>query len=117
LFFHFPLTANAFLWGTAIGIAALMTTIVAFLAMKYMTLSAPPIRLGVALLLSFAVYEMTLLGAAVFLGGFETFRPSIVAEIGWVNAASLLGMIVLNEIAAACLKPLVGTIPRLARAM
>jgi hypothetical protein len=117
LFFHFPLTANAFLWGTAIGVASLITTIVAFLAMKYMALSAPPIRLGVALLVSFAVYEMTLLAAAVFLGGFETLRPSIVAEIGWVNAASLVGMIVLNEIAAACLKPSVGTIPRLARAM
>jgi hypothetical protein len=117
LFFHFPLTANAFLWGPAIGIAALMTTIVAFLAMKYMALSAPPIRLGVALFISFTVYEMTLLAAAVFLGGFETFRPAIVAEIGWINAASLVGMIVLNEIVAACLKPAVGTIPRLARAM
>jgi hypothetical protein len=117
LFFHFPLTANAFLWGIAIGVAALMTTMVAFVAMKYMALSAAPIRLGVALFVSFAVYETTLLGAAVFLGGFETFRPSIVAEIGWINAASLVGMIVLNEIAAACLKPSVGTIPRLAKAM
>jgi CDP-diglyceride synthetase len=58
---------------------------------------------------------MTLLMAAVFLGGFGTFRPSIVAELAWINALSLLGMIVLNELAAALGKRWVGRMPRLAR--
>lgn len=114
-FFHFPLTANAFLWGIAIGVAALGTTAVASVAMKY-TASATPIRLGFVLLLTFAIYEVTLLAAAVFLGGFETFQLSIVGQLGWINAASLVAMVVLNELAAALLKPWLGKIPRLARA-
>src|SRR3977135_3690378 len=34
-FFHFPLAVNAFLWGLAIGGAAVATTIVASVIMKY----------------------------------------------------------------------------------
>ena len=113
--FHFPLTANAFLWGMAIGGAAVATTIVASVVMKYGSFWAAPLRLGVALLLSFGFYEMTLLGAAVFLGGFETFRPAVVAQLALVNAVSLVGMIVLNELAAALCRPWLGRIPRLVR--
>lgn len=115
VFFHFPLTANTFLWGFVIGIAALLTTIVAAIMIKYLSSSIAALRLSVALLASFVVYEMTLLIAAVFLGGFETFRPSIVAELARINALSLIGMIVLNELAAVLGKRWVGRMPRLAR--
>jgi len=116
VFFHFPLTANAFLWGFAIGIAALVTTAVAAVAVKYAASAPAPLRLGVALLVSFAIYELTLLAVAVFLGGFETFVPSIVAQLAWINAASLVAMVVLNEVSAALFKPQFGRLPRLARA-
>lgn len=115
VFFHFPLTANTFLWGFVIGIAALLTTIVAAIMIKYLSSSIAALRLSVALLASFVVYEMTLLIAAVFLGGFETFRPSIVAELARINALSLIGMIVLNELAAVLGKRWVARMPRLAR--
>jgi len=115
VFFHFPLTANTFLWGIVIGIAALLTAIAAAIVTKYASSSTTVVRLSVALLASFAVYEMGLLMAAVFLGGFETFRPAIVAELAWINAVSLLGMVVLNELAAAAGKCWVGKMPRLAR--
>lgn len=114
-FYHFPLTVNAFLWGVAIGGAAVATTIVASVVMKYGSFWAAPLRLGVVLLQSFAFYEMTLLGAAVFLGGFETFRPAVVAQLALVNAVSLVGMVVLNELAAALCRPWLGRIPRLVR--
>ena len=117
VFFHFPLTPNAFLWGFAIGLAALVTTILACVAVKYLASAPALLRLGVGLMASFAIYEMTLLAAAVFLGGFETFAPSIVGQLAWINAASLVAMIILNELAAALLKPWVGSMPRLARAM
>jgi hypothetical protein len=116
VFFHFPLTTNTFLWGFAIGIAALVTTAIAAVAVKYLASAPPPLRLGVALLVSFASYEITLLVSAVFLGGFETFAPSIVARLAWINAASLVAMVVLNEIAAASCKPWLGRLPRLAKA-
>jgi hypothetical protein len=112
-FFHFPRTPNTFLWGVAIGGAALATIIVASVVMKYGSSWAASLRLGVALFLSFAVYEMMVLTAAVFLGGFETFRPAIVAELAFINAVSLVAMVVLNEVAAALCKPWLGRIPRL----
>jgi hypothetical protein len=116
VFFHFPLTANTFLWAVAIGMAALITTAVACAATKY-TASAPvPVRLGVALLVSFAIYELTLLPAGIVLNGLDTFQPSIVAQLAWINAASLVAMVVLNEVAAALFRPLLGRMPRLARA-
>jgi hypothetical protein len=114
-FYHFPLTANAFLWGAAIGGAAVGTTIVASVVMKYGSFWAAPLRLGVTLLLSFGFYEMTLLGAAIFLGGFETFRPAVVAQLALVNAVALVGMVGLNELAAVVCRPWLGRIPRLVR--
>ena len=114
-FFHFPLTVNTVLWGTAIGGAAVATTIAASVVMKCASSWATPLRLGIALLISFAVYEVTLLGAAGLLGGFETFRPAIVAQLGLINAVSLVGLIVLNEVAAALSRPWLGRIPRLVR--
>jgi hypothetical protein len=114
-FFHFPRTPNTFLWGAAIGGAAIVTTIAASLVMKYGSSWATLLRLGIALLLSFAVYEMTLLGAAVLLGGFETFRPAIVAQLALVNAVSLVGIVALNAVAAALCMPWLGRIPRLVR--
>jgi hypothetical protein len=75
-----------------------------------------PIRLGVALLVSFAIYELTLLPAGVVLNGLDTFQPSIVAQLAWINAASLVALVVLNEVAAALFRPWLGRMPRLARA-
>ena len=114
-FFHFPHTSNTFLWGAAIGGAATVTTVAASLVMKYGSSWATLLRLGIAFLVSFAVYEMTLLGAAALLGGFETFRPAVVAQLALVNAVSLVGMVVLNELAAALCRPWLGRIPRLVR--
>ena len=115
VFFHFPHTANTFLWGVAIGGAALVTTIVASVVMKYASCWATPLRLGITLLLGFGVYEMALLAAAVLLGGLESFRPAIVAQLAFINVISLAGMIVLNEIVAALGKPWLGRTPRLVR--
>lgn len=114
-FFHFPLTVNTFLIGLAIGGAAVLGTIVAWVVLNHLQSRAVFLRLGVALAVSFAVYEMTLLAVAVFFGDPETFRPAIVAQLGFINAVSLAGMVVLNEIAAAFCRPWLGRIPRLVR--
>lgn len=115
VFFHFPLTANAFLWGIVIGIAAGLTMVVAAIVLKYASSSTAIVRLSVALLASFMVYELVLFVAAIFLGGLGTFRLSIIAQLAWINAASLVGMILLNELAAVIGKRWVGKMPRLAR--
>jgi hypothetical protein len=115
VFFHFPHTANTFLWGIAIGGAALLTAIFASVVTKYGSNWATPLRLGIALVVAFGVYEMALLTAAVLLGGLESFRPAIVAQLAFINVLSLAGMVVLNEIVVVLGKPWLGRIPRLAR--
>jgi hypothetical protein len=114
-FFHFPHTANTLLFGVAIGAAAVVSTIVASVVLKYMSPRSAPLRLSVALVLSFAAYETTLLPAAVFFGDIETFRPAIVAQLALINAVSIVGMVVLNEVAAMLCRPWLGRIPRLIR--
>ena len=116
VFFHFPLNETTFLWAAAIGIAALITTAVASIVMKYAASAPVPLRLGITLVLSFAIYEATLLPVGIILNGLDTFRPSIVAQLGWINLASLVAMVVLNEVAAVLLKSWVGRLPLLARA-
>lgn len=114
-FFDFPLTVNTLLFGGAIGAAAVVTTIVASVVLKYMAFRAAPLRLGVALLVSFAAYETTLLPAGVFFGDLETFRPAIVAQLGFINGVALAGMVMLNEAAAGLCRPWLGRMPRLVR--
>jgi hypothetical protein len=114
-FFHFPLTVNTVLFGIAIGVAAVATTIVASVITKYATHWAAPLRLSIALLASFAAYEIALLPAGVFFGDLETFRPAIVAQIGLINGGALIAMVLLNEVVAALCHPWLGRIPRLAR--
>jgi hypothetical protein len=114
-FFHFPHTANTFLFGVAIGAAAVVTTIVAAAVLKKISSRPATFRLCLALLLSFAAYEATLLPAALLFGDVETFRPAVVAQLALINAGSLVGMVVLNEVAAASCRPWLGRIPRLIR--
>lgn len=113
--FHFPRTPPTFLIGIAIGGSAVVATIVAWLVLNRLRSRPVLLRLGVGLVASFATYELTLLAAVVFLGDFETFRPAIVAELGLVNAVSLIGMVLLNELTAALCRPWLGRIPRLVR--
>jgi hypothetical protein len=113
--FNFPRTPDTFLIGIAIGGAAIVGTISAWAVLNRMRSRPVFLRLGVAVLASFATYELTLLAAVVFLGDLETFRPAILAELGFVNLVSLAGMIALNEVLAALCRPWLGRIPRFAR--
>ena len=113
--FHFPRTPGAFLVGLAIGGAAIACTVAAWAIVNRLRTWPPLFRLSVALLVSFVTYELTLFAVVVFLGDPETFRPAIVAELGFINLLSLAGMILLNEILAAFCRPRLGRIPRLIR--
>ena len=116
VFLHFPCTENTILWGCAIGCAALLSTVVASSVIKHANGAPPLARLGLALLLGYVAFEASLSVAALFLGGVETFSPAVITQIGLVNLAWLVGLIVLNELLLVVGKSWVGVIPRLAKA-
>lgn len=109
--FHFPQTANSVWWGLAIGIAALLSTMVAHSLMRRASSWSPSARLSATLFVTLAVYETVLWLAALVLGGRDMFTPSIVMQVALINAAWLIGIIALNEIIAAAGKPWLGRIP------
>jgi hypothetical protein len=115
VFFHFPLTPNTVLWGVASGGAALLSTFVSATVLKHTTPLPAVTRLGLALVLGFALYEACLLVAALFLGGVETFSPAIIARLGFINAVWLMGLFALNELVAVLCKSWIGMTPRLAK--
>ena len=115
-FFHFPRTANTFLWGFTIGGAALLSTWVASLAINRARPSSIITRLTLALGVGFFSYEGTLVVAALVLGGVETFAPATVAQLALVNAVWFGGLIALNELISILGKSLIGEMPRLVKA-
>ena len=114
--FHFPRTANSFWWGLAIGIAALLTTVVARMVARRTSRRKPWLRLSVGLAVTLAAYEIALWAAALILGGRDMFALPIVLQVGSINAAWLAALVALNEIAAALCKPWLGRMPMVARA-
>ncbi len=111
-FLHFPRTPNTFLWGLAIGAAALLSTLIASAVLKHAPLRSTAARLGLAFALAYVVYEASLFVVALMLGGSETFSPAIIAQIGFVNAAWLAGLVALTELLSAMCKPWFGAMPR-----
>ncbi|HKP92550.1 MAG TPA: hypothetical protein VJS88_01545 [Chthoniobacterales bacterium] len=113
--FHFPRTANSFWWGVAIGLAALLITVVAHGAIRRMSSSKAAVRLSVAFVLTLVVYEAGLWIAALVLGGRDMFTLPIVAQVALINSAWLFAIVGLNEIVAVLCKPWVGRIPMMLR--
>ena len=56
------------------------------------------IAFALALLATYAVYELVLFGATPFLGGEEAFTAAVVARIGVLNIVWLIGLVAASEI-------------------
>jgi hypothetical protein len=115
-FLHFPWTAFTLRFGAAIGIAALLSTFVAGTVLNRAASLPAFARLGLALLLGYLAYEISLFVAALFIGGLTMFSPAIMAQIALSNFVWLAGIVVLNELVAVLCKPWVGVTPRLVSA-
>jgi hypothetical protein len=105
--FHFPWTLSAIGQGAAILASALLGAATAHAILFRRSL----VRLGLALVFSFVVYETTLW---LLVGG-ETFTSQIVLQLALINGAWFAGLIALNEIAAAVCKSWLGRIPMVLR--
>lgn len=105
--FHFPWTPSAIGQGAAILAAALLGATTADAILRRRSL----VRLGLALVFSFVVYEATLW---LLVGG-ETFTRGIMMQLALINGSWFAGLIALNEIAAAVCKSWLGRIPMVLR--
>ena len=94
---HYPIDSSTIIWGLVIGIAALAATVAAAAILRLQGRTA--VLLALALLCGYAAYELALFAATPFLGGAENFTAAIVARIGLTNAAWLIGLIAVCEIA------------------
>ncbi|SRR6266542_311574 len=116
VFYNFPRTTNTVLWGVAIWGAALLTTMIASSVVRRTRELSIFARLVFALVIGFATYQVALCGAALFLGGRETFSLAIVMQLGFMNLAWLIGIGVFNELMSILCKSWIGVMPRLVRA-
>jgi hypothetical protein len=114
VFFHFPRTMNTVWWGLAIGAAALLSAVAASIVIKRTRLTL--LRLGFGLLISYSIYQMTLLATALVLGSLETFSPHVIVQLGLINLVWFVGLVALNELVAILCKTWLGVTPRLLQA-
>jgi hypothetical protein len=96
----YPLDSSTIGWGGAIGAAA----VAGFLAAQWaVRLNVPSLfRLGLALVVSYAVYEIVLFTYGVAVGSsVAAFTPEIVARIFLINAIAFAGLLALHRAAVA----------------
>jgi hypothetical protein len=99
---HYPWTANSVGWGLAIGAGAVLGTVAAQGIVARLGAARSPVRVLAAFGGAFAVYELGLYAAAVsLLGGTRGFALPIVGQVLLVNAAALVGLYGLNQLATA----------------
>lgn len=97
----YPWTANSIAWGVALGLVAVLSTVAAFGAARYLDGVAPVGRTTAAFFVSFVVYEGALFTiAAVLLGGTEDFTPAIIGRIFAINAIGMAALFVANRLGA-----------------
>lgn len=98
----YPSTVNSVAWGPAIGVAAVLGTMAAQWTLGRLVSAGDVTRALAAFLAAFAVYEVAIFAVSVgFLGGTETFAPSIVGQVFVTNVAALVGLYGLDRLGQA----------------
>ena len=95
---HYPIHASTIAWGFAIGAAALAATAVSAAVLRALPPNRAPLVLALALVCAYGTYELALFAATPFLGGAGAFTMAIVARLGLLNIAWLIGLVVACEI-------------------
>ncbi|HEX5269064.1 MAG TPA: hypothetical protein VFW33_01190 [Gemmataceae bacterium] len=95
-FLHYPWTANCVAQGAAIGLSALLCTLVADGVSRRLIQRHALVSCAVAFAVAFAAYEAALAAFAVVLGGLDNFAPPIVAGIFGINVVAWVGFFALS---------------------
>ncbi len=99
LLLNYPPTANAFEWGGAIGLAAMLSTVAARIAAA--AASSVALRPVAAFAAAFAAFEAALFAVSLAaLGGLGAYTPAIVARILAINACAAAVLLAVRAIAA-----------------
>jgi hypothetical protein len=100
----YPRTADSFIWGAGIGLAALAATAAAYAVMP--RLSARPLaaRAVLSFLAAFVVLELALLAVGIALGDTAAFAPAIVAEVGLVNVLWFAALVAAHALLGASVR-------------
>ena len=97
----YPWTANTLAWGVALGVVAILATLAAQASAVRLARSGKMAVALAAFAAAFVVYEVALFAiAGTLLGGIEDFTPAIIGRILAINAAAMLGLLVLNRLGA-----------------
>jgi len=97
LFLHYPLDANCFEWGAALGVVALLSLFAGRITAFRLKNMNPIICCTLACLAAFLAYETSCYGFALVLGGCEDFTLPIQARIFAINACALVGLFAVNR--------------------
>lgn len=108
---HYPLTAYAFSWGAAMGIATLAASLAAGLVVGPGRMSA--LRLAAAFAIGLGTYEGLLFAFAGVEGGLSTFTPAIVGRIALSDGAWLVGLAAVHQVLTAGAPRVFGSRPAL----
>jgi hypothetical protein len=112
-FLHYPWTTSCLAWGAAIGLSALLCTLVADGMRRWSIRWHPLVSCVVAYAAAFAGFEAALAASAVALGGLESFTLRIVAGICGINTVAWVGFLALSWVGA--LVGVAHSLPLLAR--
>jgi hypothetical protein len=97
----YPWTGDSFLWGAAIGVAALAATWTAYRIAPRVAALPLPARAALAFLGAFAVFEILLFALGAARGETASFSPAIVAEVGAINALFLAALLIVEALLGA----------------
>jgi hypothetical protein len=95
---HYPINASTIAWGFAIGAGALAATAASAAVLRALPPNRTPLVLALTLVCAYSAYEFTLFAATPFLGGAGAFTTAIVARLGLLNIAWLIGLVAGCEI-------------------
>jgi hypothetical protein len=93
----YPVELNTFLWGFAIGAAALIATAVSALVLRLLPPIGRPVELALTLLAAYVAYEVVLFAFTPLLGGAGAFTVAIITRIGLLNVVWMIGLVLAYE--------------------
>jgi hypothetical protein len=98
---HYPRTLDAAAWGLMIALAAGAATVAAAQAFRRLESLGRFAVYPIALLVSYATYELCLLAVTPVLGGEGAFTLEIIGRLGFLNAIWLASLAALYEVGRA----------------